>query len=151
MILLYLLACYWWFYFHSTNHSKHFLVGEEISRARNKQNRFDPHSTDHSTLILLIILLPLYRAFYYPSTGDSTPILLMILKPKHLPNTPAGTCESYSTDDSTLILLAFYWRFYSHSTDYSTPLCTVFYSHSTSAAGIKISSRMGIEPSVECE
>ena len=53
------------------------------------------YSTDHSTLILLHDhSAPLYWAFYYPSTGDSTPILLMIVLPFY----------SHSIDESTPIL-----------------------------------------------
>ena len=56
--------------------------------------RFYSHSTDHSTLNLLIIQLSLYWAYHYHSTRDYTSILLMILLPFY----------SHSTDDSTPIL-----------------------------------------------
>ena len=98
-ILLTLHLFYWRFYLHSTD-----------------------RSTDHSTLILLIILLPLYWAIYYHSTPILLTILLMNLLPIYSHSTP-NLLPFYSQSTCTPILLPIYSQ--------STPILLPIYSHSS--------------------
>ena len=109
-----LLACYWWFYFHSTDHSEHLLAGEEISRARNQLTK---HTSPLAPMLprqvasggvgfvdwWLVLrtsaekfATDLFYWWFYSLSTDCTPILLMIRSPFYW---------QYSIDHSTLILL----------------------------------------------